>query len=370
MIGKKAHPTSVESNDKIKSTRFSKLQNFLKKHGTAATLIAGILVIFLAGVATFFLMYQAPQYDNTMATHRKNQKFYSPLTGLQVPDENAAKAAVTGLMIENSPAARPQSGLKKAGVVYEAVAEGGITRFMALYQGSKPSLIGPVRSLRIYYLSWAAPYQASIGHVGGSGNALTEVRSGNYRDIDQFYNGGSYWRATDRSAPHNVYTSGEKIDQLNNSKNFTESTFTSFSRTDSKPVETPNATTISINFSSASYNTSYNYDKASNSYLRNLASTPHHDREEGQISPSVIVALEVATENRANNSDGYEDIKTTGSGKAYIFQNGTVTSATWSKSDLKSPLKLQDANGKDVPLNRGQTWIAAFTPGRGGIAWQ
>ena len=107
-------------------------------------------------------------------------------------------------MIENSPDARPQSGLKAAGVVYEAIAEGGITRFMALYQTSKPELIGPVRSLRMYYLDWFAPYSASIAHVGGSLNALTEARSGKYRDLDQFFNSQTYWRASDRYAPHNV----------------------------------------------------------------------------------------------------------------------------------------------------------------------
>ena len=273
-------------------------------------------------------------------------------------------------MIENSPAARPQSGLKKAGVVYEAVAEGGITRFLALYQGEKPALIGPVRSLRLYYLSWAAPYQASIAHVGGSPNALSQVRNGNYRDIDQFFNDGSYWRSRDRYAPHNVYTSGEKLDQLNSAKGYNNSEFTSFARTDGKTVESPNATSVNINLSGSLYNTSYTYDKASNSYLRSMAGAPHTDREDGQIAPNTVVAMEVGVEARAQNYDGYEDVKTTGSGKAYIFQNGTVATATWSKVDINSPLKLTDESGKDVALNRGQTWIAAFTPGRGSVSWQ
>ena len=107
-------------------------------------------------------------------------------------------------MIENSPDARPQSGIKQAGVVYEAIAEGGITRFLALYQEAKPGLIGPVRSVRMYYVDWAAPYNASIAHIGGSAAALAEVRNGNYRDIDQFFNSGSYWRAI--ATPRTMYT--------------------------------------------------------------------------------------------------------------------------------------------------------------------
>src|SRR5690606_9454884 len=79
-------------------------------------------------------------------------KYYSPLTGELVANESDQTAPVTAVMIENSPDARPQSGLKDAGVVYEAIAEGGITRFLAIYQNKKPELIGPVRSLRMYYV--------------------------------------------------------------------------------------------------------------------------------------------------------------------------------------------------------------------------
>lgn len=339
--------------------------------------LAAILLISLATVITvvFIFALKSVRFETSVTNleiPRKKPapvKYYSPLTGMEVTDEAATKQAITGVMIENSPEARPQSGLKDAGVIYEAVAEGGITRFMALYQGKKPDLIGPVRSLRMYYLSWAAPYQASIAHVGGSPNALDEVRNGNYRDIDQFFNAGAYWRATDRYAPHNVYTSGEKLDQLNASKGYSQSTFTGFSRADEQPAETPTATSITLNFSSAPYNTSYAYDSTTNSYRRNLAGTPHLDREGGQITPKVVVALESTVAIRPN-SGGYEDIITTGSGKAYVFQNGIITEGLWHKDSLTSPLKLQDANGQDIQLNRGQTWIGVFTPGRGGISWQ
>lgn len=361
----------TDSEKKVQSAR---LRRFIDDHHMTILLVCGIFLIFLGSGIAFLLNYKSPVYDSSIVmTTKKNpkpiKKYYSPLTGLEIADEASAKQAVTGVMIENSPEARPQSGLKQAGVVYEAVAEGGITRFLALYQGKKPSLIGPVRSLRIYYLGWASAYQASIAHVGGSGNALAEVRNGNYRDIDQWFNGGFYWRARDRYAPHNVYTSGEKLDQLNSRKGYNTSEFSSFNRDDSKPAESPTATTIHINFSSALFNTSYTYDKKTNSYLRSLAGTPHNDREAGQITPNVIIAMEVNLQRR-NSIDYYEDAVTTGSGKAYIFQNGTVTESTWSRESFTAPLKLIGADGKEVILNRGQTWIAAFTPGRGSVSWQ
>jgi hypothetical protein len=104
-------------------------------------------------------------------------------------------------MIENSPDARPQSGLQDAGVVVEAIAEGGITRFLTLFQESQPQYIGPVRSLRPYYIDFAAPFQAGIAHVGGSPEALSRVRNGSYRDLDQFFNSAYFSRISARPAP-------------------------------------------------------------------------------------------------------------------------------------------------------------------------
>jgi hypothetical protein len=295
--------------------------------------------------------------------------YYSPLTGDKVADEAATKQAVTAIIIENSPDARPQSGLKQSGVVYEAIAEGGITRFLTLHQQDKPQLIGPVRSLRPYYVDWLAPYNASVAHVGGSAVALAEIRNGSYRDIDQFFNGGSYWRSTDRYAPHNVYTSFERLDALNASKGYTTSSFTGFSRVDGKPAEVPTATSISIGISGPLYNSTYAYDKASNTYLRSQAGEPHLDREDGQIAPSVVIALKVDMSRIFE--DGYrENITTIGSGGAVIFQNGVAQEVTWHKPDRNTGITFTDAEGKDVPLVRGQTWIAAVPNGTGSVTWQ
>jgi hypothetical protein len=272
-------------------------------------------------------------------------------------------------MIENSPDARPQSGVKQAGVVFEAIAEGGITRFLTLHQEDKPQMIGPVRSLRLYYVDWLAPFNASVAHVGGSLFALQEIRNGKYRDIDQFFNAGTYWRATDRYAPHNVYTSFEKLDALNQAKGYTASTFTGFTRQDGKASEAPNATTINVGISGPLYNSGYSYDKASNTYVRLQAGKPHLDREDGQIAPSVVIVLKTAMTKVME--DGYrESITTIGSGEAFIFQNGTVQTATWNKPDRTTQMTFTDASGKDTPLNRGQTWITAIPNTTGSVTWQ
>jgi hypothetical protein len=363
--------------NKIKTPQFwIRIHDWIHKHHTAAYVIAGIGLIITASLVTLALLYQKPVAISPLhivhkaATPVAAPKYYSPLTGEEVGSEADTKAPVTAIMIENSPDARPQSGLKQAGVVFEAVAEGGITRYLTLHQQDKPQLIGPVRSVRIYYVDWLAPFNASVAHVGGSAAALTEVRNGNYRDIDQFFNGAYYWRATDRYAPHNVYTSFAKLDALNAAKGYTSSTFTGFTRTDAAPSKTPTATHIDIKFSGSLYDTSYTYDATNNDYVRYLAGVPHIDREDGQIAPKVVIAMHVTMNTVLE--DGYrESITTIGDGVATIFQNGTTKDVAWHKKSRTAQITFTDTTtGKDVPLVRGQTWIAAVPNDGGSVAWK
>lgn len=364
-----------KSADQPKTSWRHNIVEWVKHHQIWSLVIAGIFLIAIACGITALITYQNPKkIASSPAISNPKPKaapvYYSPLNGVKVASEAAETAPVTAVMIENSPDARPQSGLKQADVVYEAIAEGGITRFMALYQSSQPVLIGPVRSARLYDLDWLYPYQASLAHVGGSAQALQTIRSGGgWRDLDQFFNAGSYWRASDRAAPHNVYTTIDKLHALEQSKGFTSSQFTSFDRVDGAPSKTPDATQLAINFSSALYNTSYQWDPSTNTYPRSQAGAPHLDRENGQIAPSVVVALHVNESTVLQ--DGYrEQITTTGSGEADIFQNGTVLKGTWTKANQQSALTLVDIAGKPIALVRGQTWIAAVPNSEGSISWK
>jgi hypothetical protein len=355
---------------KIKSTRLHQLLRDDK--GVRYFAIAvGVLLATGIGVLAWMWLQPAAQDPTTFATkiNPPAKKFYSPLSGLEVADEATTKRQVTAIMIENSPDARPQSGIKDAGIVFEAIAEGGITRFIALYQESRPGLIGPVRSVRPYYVEWAAAYDPAVAHIGGSARALQMIRSGNYGvDIDQFFNAGAYWRASDRAAPHNVYTDFDKLDALTASKGKTSSTFTPIERKDDTKSKAPNATHINLPISSAWYSVDYDYDSANNSYLRSIGGEAHNDREAGRIQPKVVVAIEVSMTREME--DGFrEQIAAIGTGKAFVFQDGIVTEATWQKPDAKSQITFVDGAGKSLPLNRGQTWITAL-PNNKVPSWQ
>lgn len=351
---------------------YEKLRRRKKLKKLAIVIGIPALVLIGGGVGAYFLFFSKPTpvpVATVIPTPEPEPiSYYSPLTGNEVKDEAATKQAVTAIMIENSPDARPQSGLKQSGVVFEAIAEGGITRFLVLYQQEKPALVGPVRSVRAYYIDWVRPFDASIAHVGGSSNALGEIRNGKYRDIDQFFYSQYYWRATDRYAPHNVYTSFKNLDELNKSRGYTTSTFTGFDRKDSAPAKEPNATTINVTVSSPLFDSSYVYNKATNTYDRSVGGEPHLDREKGQISPRVVIAMKV--DESTVFEDGWrEKITTIGTGIAYIFQDGSAQTVSWHKESKAGQIYFTNKEGDRISLARGQTWITAVPNNGGDVTW-
>ena len=329
-------------------------------------IVAGIVVLMIAsGLGAWLLTRHAPK---PVAAAPKISIVKKPaivvpttvpslLSGLPVePAVNSRP--ITGVMIENSLDARPQSGLAQASVVFEAIAEGGITRFLALFQDTQPANVGPVRSARPYYLQWALGFDATYGHVGGSPEALADIKSWGVKDMDQFYNGGSYHRISTRYAPHNVYTSLATLSQLEASKGYGASTFKGWLRKADTPLAVPTAKTIDLAISGPTYNAHYDYDVASHTYKRSEGGSAHIDADsQVQISPKVVIALVMAYQ---LESDGYHsDYTTLGSGQAFIFQDGGVTIGSWNKADNASPLSFLDSAGKPLALNAGQTWLSA-----------
>lgn len=327
------------------------------------TLIITAAVVVLGGggfaIYHFFLKSEpvkpAPVVKKQLPPAPTAEPLVSNLTGLPITDPDMNKRPITGVMIENSQDARPQSGLNQAGVVFEAVAEGGITRFLTLFQESEPDYIGPVRSVRPYYVMWAAGFDAAIAHVGGSADALKMLRQDHLaKDLDQFFNPGPYHRVSNRFAPHNMYSSVAKLRELQEQKGFT-STFTGFPRKAEAKSAAPNATSIDFNISGAIYNPHYDYDAATNTYKRSEGGKPHTDEKSGQqLSPKVVVALVM----KQGNNGIYTTYGTIGDGQAFVFQDGVMTLGSWHKVNDKAQFTFTDANGAVLKFNPGQTWLS------------
>lgn len=327
-----------------------------------------VVLLLIIGAGLFLLLGNSPK--KTVVAVKTNSKIVvasqlvpSTLSGLPVtPSTN--NIPVTGVMIENTDQARPQSGLSSAGVVFEAIAEGGITRFLALFQDQSPSNVGPIRSVRPYYLQWALGFDASVAHVGGSPDALNDINTWGVKNLDEFYNGAYYHRISSRPAPHNVYTSISELNKLEQSKGYTTTNFTGFPRKAAQPLKDPTASTININLAGADYNVSYAYSPTTNSYNRSEGGAAQIDANTNQqLSPKVVIAIVVPESQGALDASGayYSDYNPIGSGTAYVFQDGGEVTGTWTKSSNTDQISFSDASGQTIKLNPGQTWITAIT---------
>ncbi len=345
----------------------TKSPNWFKRHKKLTVALFALILILGGGGGTAAILFNKPKpQPQAVASPEpvpppeppKPTTEASRLSGLQIQPELNLRP-VTAIMIENSPDARPQSGMLEAGVIFEAIAEGGITRFLCLYQEGMPTYIGPVRSLRPYFLDWLMPFDAAVAHVGGSRDALQQVKDLGLKDLDQFQNSAAYARIPERYAPHNVYTNTTNLDTLNKAKGFTSSKFTSWPRKEDAPSDTPNASSLDFAISGFLYNPHYDYDKTTNTYKRSEGGKPHIDEKTStQLSPKVVIAM-VVPNKPIQGSDGYRhEYSAVGSGKAYIFQDGVGVEATWSKPDRKAQLTFTDAAGEPIKLNAGQTFIS------------
>jgi hypothetical protein len=274
---------------------------------------------------------------------------------------------VVGVMLADHADARPQAGLSMADVVWQAPAEGGIPRYLALFQSEMPSLVGPVRSARSYYIAWAAEWDALYVHVGGAPNALATLRSEGQGQLvygaDEFRYGGRYlYRSTDRFAPHNVFTEAERLRALATVVGAADGPLEAawqFARP-VPPAARPIGGRIDVDYP---YNhVRYDYDAATNRYLRSVSGEgPEIDTANGErVAPRNVVVLLMRFEQlpgAANVRLGRLDADVVGSGRAWIATNGTTVEGTWRKAALDAPTLLFDAAGEPVDLTVGQTFV-------------
>jgi len=294
-----------------------------------------------------------------------------------------------GVMIENHIDARPQSGLSGADVIYEAVAEGGITRFLAEFYCQDAGEVGPIRSARTYFVDFASEYGSSplYTHVGGANqpgpaDALGQIGDygwEGYNDLNQFSIGFPvFWRDDTRqghpvATEHTMYSTVDKLWQyaattrkLTNvdkdgtswTKGFVPYTF----KDDASLSQRPASQTIDVKFwaSQPDYFVTWKYDSKTNTYLRFNAGAPHIDRDTNkQIAAKDIVVLSMVEENA---NDGYVDndhllYDNKGTGKATVFMDGKKISANWEKDKRTSRTIITDSSGTLIKFDRGLIWF-------------
>jgi len=301
-----------------------------------------------------------------------------------------------GIMIQNNIEARPQSGLSSANIIHEVVAEGGITRFLAMYYCDDPKIVGSVRSARMYFIRLLQGYGENplYAHVGGANtpgpaDALGEIKKlgwYGYNDMDQFaVPFPNYWRDYDRlpgrATEHTMYTNTQKLwdfaakkrELANNDEDgvtwdadWEPWTF----QDDAKEGTRGAAATIRYGFWSdklgSDYDVSWAYDPITNTYKRSNGGEPHIDKDTDKQLATKNVIVAFADESVAN--DGYEHgqhmlYDVLGTDDALIFQNGKATVGTWKKKKATDMMRFYDKAGDEIAMIRGQIWISILPTG-------
>jgi hypothetical protein len=278
---------------------------------------------------------------------------------LPAGDADTTVRAVS-VKVENSPAARPQSGLNLADVVYESLTEGSITRFNAIFHSSAPEVVGPVRSARLSDVYIVPQYDALFAHVGGNGQVISRVRNAPIDDLDQFANAGPYWRSSDRPRPHNMYTSIPALRALGRDKGLEDSVAISpFLFEFLGEAAAPTINSISVPF--AQGNTArWEYDEEGDFYGRFIGSSVHSDAVSGEQYTARNVVVIWARTSYSSNRDvagsATLDIELNGNGRVSVFRNGQRFDGTW-ETDGSRPPTFTAEDGSPIRLAPGNTWM-------------
>ncbi|WP_210367254.1 DUF3048 domain-containing protein [Bacillus sp. REN3] len=276
-----------------------------------------------------------------------------PLTGIGSKEEPAARAVA--VVVNNHPKARPQTGLDKADIIYEVLAEGDVTRFVAIFQSERPKKIGPVRSAREYFIDLAAGYGSFFVAHGYSPDAKARLGRGEIDNINGMqYDGTLFKRASFRKAPHNSYITFENILKGADKKGYkmdqAPGPATFLSKEEAGKLEGAAAEDLMVSYGDPSVDSIFEYDKKSGKYHRFVGSEEMIDYE-SKKPVRVDNILVVQMNHRVVDSAGRRAINLTSGGKGYLFQKGKVNEIEW-----------KNEAGRIVPYKGGAK--AGFVPGR------
>lgn len=339
-----------------------------------AWVVGGLVVVAGAAVAGY-VYWSAPANEVVGNGSQNTNSAIVVETAPRIIDGVIVPATATNpnlqaVMIENARESRPPAGLDKASIVYEVLAEGGITRFMAMFTIDTPiNEIGPIRSARPYYIDWASEYNRPLYvHAGESPQSMLPLRSKKTTILDvNLLRYGKYgYRVSARVPPHNLFSSSERLKEAFNylypkrTPKFVGWLYADDSALELRP-ETVN--TITINYSALAYRVDYNYDRAENTYLRSVGGQLHKTHDGAQLTAKNVIVQYVATTLYPNERQRLK-MTTVGSGQALIFRNGEAIVGTWKKDATENRTIFYTPAGEQVTLTRGTTWVEVIPTGR------
>jgi len=287
-------------------------------------------------------------------------------------EDGTGDRRVVSVKIDNHPSARPQSGLEVADAAYEVLVEGGLTRFIAMFQQSDSEYVGPNRSGRPTDSGLMAALDGAFQISGAQSWVQRIFRSDGVHVV--YDNGFTTYRMAHRSAPHNLYTSTPKIREYADDQGWPDEAPPALFVYGHEPTETvESAETITFDWSDQP-DVVWTWD--GEQYLRFNGTTPHEwvdaDDNTGQVSFDMLVVItsdRYTARDPAGAGSSVPAIHTTGSGEALVFHSGGVFEATWERETVQDMIRVVDEDGDDVILPPGRVWISVF-PDHRTITWE
>jgi Protein of unknown function (DUF3048) N-terminal domain/Protein of unknown function (DUF3048) C-terminal domain len=334
---------------------------------TRGKVLAGILAVIVVAVAGF-IGYRLLTRDPGEAIFAGVPIIGSdappecPYTGEEARNDSRSQRPAIAVKVENSDAARPQAGLDRADLVYEVEAEGGITRFMAIFQCQDVKRIGPVRSARLVDAALLQQFnQPLFAYAGGSPPTAARIDKLDIVDLNYNDAGDAYEQDLTREAPHQYFTSTRALyDAAGKQGGTSEPLFAYDDELENQG--TRKATTVHLNFSPAA-DVVWSYDRKSGEYLRSHGTTPHTLENGARVSAANIVVMQVkrVTTGLVDVAGSpVPDWDVVGSGKAFVIRDGRAISGRWERGSPGDVTTLVDRDGEEIALAPGRTWITLF----------
>lgn len=349
------------------------IEQFIKR--SWPLLAVGAVLLFAASGALFGFAISgkgrvvqgsaATSTGETVASTSTQDLIPRTLDGVLVPVDQS-RLQPYAVMVENNPDARPLSGPAKANLVYEVPVEGGMTRFMLVFDATTTvDTIGPVRSARPYFVDLADSLNAVYAHVGGSPAALDQLKAmRKMRDLNEFFNGKYFWRSAKREAPHNTYTRTDLLLEADAAKRWTEGHFRSWRYKDDDPesgTSTYRGDLNGPNFEATGWQQAHwTYRPAENVYQRFEANVMAKDQDGTPVQAKNIVVM--LTDGKVLDAEGRLSIRTTGKGKALLYHDGKRESIMWYRT-AGEHLRFETVDGLETLFNSGTTWIEIVIDG-------
>lgn len=294
--------------------------------------------------------------STTPAATSESDQPLCPLTGLPVTPEELSLRPIA-VMIDNFATARPQSGLMNAEIVYEMPAEGGITRYMAIFHHQDTEKIGPVRSARSYFIDKAMEYNAVYVHCGGSPEALGDIQTLKIDSLNELKGESNFWRVRDRKMPHNLYTNTKFTREVMAAKKFDNEKWSYSMNISNDFVNLDGKITndFVIDYKQ-NYKVGYQYDQDKKIFYRTINGIRLKDKETGTEITTVNIIVEKISAQVVDDK-GRLDLSDVGQGSGYFLTGGKLIEIKWSKESREAKTEYTDLKGNPIQLNKGNTWI-------------